>query len=452
MERFATAQGLPGPNENMVYPVRGEALFATREGVLRFDEQRARFEPAPGFARLFPDAPRRVGALTEDARGRVWVHTQDASGARNETGAALPQRDGTYRWNPKPLRPMAGASGINSIGADEDGVVWFGGDDGVFRYDPRVPKDYEQPFPALVREVTRIGSSAPFYAGAGPPGAAVLEHGQNALRFEYGAPSFDATEATRFQVLLEGNDPDWSAWTAEGFREYTNLREGAYRFRVRARTLYGATAAEAAYAFRLEPPWYRTAWAYLAALLGAGALGWAFVHWRLRRVEAEKRALEATVAERTREVRARNDQLETLNAIVKSINERPGFDDLLDAMLRECRVIRGVEKAVALVRLPGTTAFAVRATLGFAPDELVGVELDLQEAEARYTRGAEEVSPDVFLIRAPAGRPAEAKLRMRVVPRASWRCASASRARSRATWSSRTSSTPGPSTPTTSTC
>ncbi len=418
VERFDTAHGLPSPNENMVYPVGGEALFATRAGVLRFDDQRARFEPAPRFAGLFPGETRRVTHLSEGPDGRVWVHSQDAAGAWNETGAALPQADGTCRWDPRPLRPLAGASGINGIGVDADGVVWLGGDDGIFRYDPGVAKDYGQRFGSLVREVLRLGAGQALYAGAGAAPPPVLDFGRNALRFEYAAPGYDAPEATRFQVLLEGNDPDWSPWTGEGFREYTNLREGDYRFRVRARTLYGATTAEAAYAFRLAPPWYRTAWALLAGLLGLGALSWGAVGWRVRRVEAEKRALEATVAERTRELRARNDQLETLNAVVKSINERRDFDDLLEAMLRECRVVRGVEKAAALVRLPGTSTFNVRAVLGFAPEELAGIELDLEEAEARYTRGAEEVSPDVFLVRGAAGRPAEDKLRLRVVPRA----------------------------------
>ncbi len=414
VERFGTANGLPDMHQNRVYPIGGQALFATHQGVFRFDEGRGRFEPDPRFAALFPEGPRKIFSLGEDPQGRMWMgSTRDLK----EAGTAVPNPDGTYRWDTQPLRSFSGAS-VEDIHADDDGVLWFGGDEGLFRYDPRVAKDYGQRFTALVRQVSHPGGGEVLFGGAGQPIAPALAYADNALRFEYAAPSFDGLEATRFQVFLEGNDPDWSPWTAEGYREYTNLREGAYNFRVRARNIYGVVSEEGVYAFRVRPPWYRTVWAYLAYLLAAAGLGWLLVRWRVRRVVAEKRALEATVAARTGELHAKNAQLETLNAIVKSINERLDFDELLEAMLRECRVIRGVEKAAALVRLPGTTLFTFRAALGWTRAELTGIELDLAEAEARYTVDAEEVSEDIFLVRGGGDRAADAKLRLLAISKA----------------------------------
>ena len=417
VEPFGTAEGLPHESDNRVFPVGGEALFATQAGVFRFDEGRGRFAADPRFSTLFPEGPRRLWSLAEDRQGRVWISSVDDARGLKEAGAAVRQPDGSWRWDPTPLRPFLGAW-TETIHVDDDGVLWFGGDDGVFRYDPRVQKDYAQRFTAVVRQVSHAGGGEALFGGAGPPAAPAVDYSRNALRFEYAAPSFDSMEATRFQVLLEGYDTDWSPWTAEGYREYTNLREGGYRFRVRAKNLYGVLSEEGVYDFRVRPPWYRTVWAYLAYLLAAAALGWLLVRWRLRSVEAEKRELEATVAARTAELHNRNAQLETLNAIVKSINERLDFDELLDAMLRECRVIRGVEKAAALVRLPGTAVFTFRAALGWTRAQLQGIELDLAEAEARYTVDAEEVSEDIFLIRGGENRAAEAKLRLETIPRA----------------------------------
>ena len=49
----------------------------------------------------------------------------------------------------------------------------------------------------------------------------------------------DDESATEYESRLDGFDQDWSAWTREGQREYTNLGLGDYRFRVRARGISG---------------------------------------------------------------------------------------------------------------------------------------------------------------------------------------------------------------------
>jgi signal transduction histidine kinase/CheY-like chemotaxis protein/ligand-binding sensor domain-containing protein len=423
VERFGIDDGLPGPVENSVYPVGGEPVFGTHRGVMRFDEKARRFALDPRLATAFPGRPPRVSSLREDSRGGIWLHLQDETGSSNETGVALPQPDGSYRWDPRPLRAMGESSGIWALHAEPGGslhapTLWAGGDDGLFRLDTSRPRSFEQRFATLVRQVGRVGAE-PVHGGAGGEGAVELTHAREALRVEFAASTFVAPEATRFQVLLEGNDAEWSAWGAEGFREYTNLGPGRYRLRVRSRDLFGTEGEEASFAFRIAPPWYRTPLAWGAWLLLAAGAGRGLVRWRLRRVEAEKRTLEGMIALRTRELRARNDQLETLEKIVRSINERQDFDELLETMLRECRgVVRGVEKAAALVRQPGSDTFTFRAALGYQTQDEARIELGLAEAEARYVAGAHEVSPDVFLIRDAAGRPGEAKLRLKVAPAA----------------------------------
>ncbi|HKC23967.1 MAG TPA: histidine kinase dimerization/phospho-acceptor domain-containing protein, partial [Thermoanaerobaculia bacterium] len=304
VERFGTAEGLPNPNHAYVVPLDGQPVFLTHRGLFRFDEAHRRFEPDPRFARLFPDGPRWVYTIADDRARRIWMQTADETRGVKEAGAAVRGADGAYRWEPTPLLPMSGIWS-ESVHTDEDRVVWLGGEEGVFRYDPRVAKDYSQPFSALVRRVSHP---------SGRTASAVVTYAENALRFEYAAPAYDGLEATRFQVFLEGNDEGWSPWSSEGFREYTNLREGAYRFRVRARNVYGVVGEEGRKSFRVLPPWYRTIPAYLGYLLLAGALGWGLVRWRVRRVEAEKRELEFTVRKRTRELRTKNDQLEEAKA------------------------------------------------------------------------------------------------------------------------------------------
>ncbi|MFO1253978.1 MAG: ATP-binding protein, partial [Inhella sp.] len=196
--------------------------------------------------------------------------------------------------------------------ADGDGVAWFGMGDGVFRYDGRLDKAEPKPFNTLLSRVTGAKGRV-LFGGQGTPAALQLPYAENALRFEYGAPSFDGDGALRYQVMLEGSDKGWSDWSAESYKDYNNLLEGRYVFRVRAKNLYDTVGGEARYAFVVQPPWYRSPWAYLGYALLLAALGWALLRWRLQRLLAQKAALEATVAERTEELRSANERLVALD-------------------------------------------------------------------------------------------------------------------------------------------
>src|SRR5206468_9954663 len=93
-----------------------------------------------------------------------------------------------------------------------------------------------------------------------------LKAASNSLRFEYALPSYLDESATEYESRLDGFDQDWSAWTREGQREYTNLGLGDYRFRVRARGISGGVSEEALFGFTILPPWYRTWWSYAGYL------------------------------------------------------------------------------------------------------------------------------------------------------------------------------------------
>jgi len=311
--RFGTEHGLPSLNFNLSFPVGGQPAFATSAGIYRFEAATAgggRFAPDPRYAKLFAQ-PRTVYVLHDDPANGLWAYTEDPASGLKETGLIRPDGQGGQRWDARMLRPLTGQETF-SIHADGDGVAWFGMGDGVFRYDGRLDKAEPKPFNTLLSRVTGAKGHVHF-GGQGTPAALQLPYAENALRFEYGAPSFDGDGALRYQVMLEGSDKGWSDWSAESYKDYNNLLEGRYVFRVRARNLYDTVGGEARYAFVVQPPWFRSPWAYLGYALLLAALGWALLRWRLQRLLAQKAALEATVAERTEELRSANERLVALD-------------------------------------------------------------------------------------------------------------------------------------------
>jgi diguanylate cyclase (GGDEF)-like protein len=243
-----------------------------------------------------------VAPIRQAGAGVLWLDTVDEANGLKEAGAAVRGDDGRWHWQPSPLQPISGSSML-SILADADGTVWFGGDKGLFRYDPRKRAPSDARFGAVLRKVSgRDGVAL-------PGGTPRIPHAGNTLRFEFAAPGYDIVDANRFQVKLEGLDDDWSPWSREAYRDYTNLPEGDYRFRVRARNVYGQVGREATFAFRVLPPWYRTGWAWLAWIAGAVALVRAAVRWRLAALRRRNRELAALVERRTHELKAANDAL-----------------------------------------------------------------------------------------------------------------------------------------------
>ncbi|HJW08097.1 MAG TPA: ATP-binding protein, partial [Holophagaceae bacterium] len=133
---------------------------------------------------------------------------------------------------------------------------------------------------------------------------------------------FDQESANQYQVVLEGYDKDWAPWTLEAQKEYTNLHEGRYRFRVRARNIYGEVGREAAYAFRVLPPWFRRWWAYLI-YLGLASYGITLVFKARTRLLRERNInLHARIAEATMELYEREQQLERMNRDLQELNEQ----------------------------------------------------------------------------------------------------------------------------------
>ena len=187
--------------------------------------------------------------------------------------------------------------------------MWAAGADGfLIRYDP---KPCRRPLHSRsqVRRVQAPNNFIPF-GGAGTLASQPrFAYAQNTLRFEFAAPFYEDPASVEYQTRMEGSDSEWSPWTNETHKEFTHLFEGSYKFLVRARNPKGALSPEAAFAFTVLPPWYRTWWAFAAYILMALGAVWQFVRWRVRKLEEEKANLEIIVEERTVEIRQQRDQI-----------------------------------------------------------------------------------------------------------------------------------------------
>jgi signal transduction histidine kinase len=296
-----------------------------------------------------------------DQSGRLWVVKEGRVRVYGRTG------DSEYEDVTPPALHLTDVPDRFLYVESTTGVAWIAGEQGLIRYDPSVEKTYDAPYAALVRRVV-AGEDSVVYGGAGSIQARIpeLAYERNNLHFTFSAPTFNAPEETEYQYWLEGFDAGWSKWTRETRKEYTNLPEARYRFRVRARNAQGVVSQEGGYALEVLPPWYRTWWAYLSYVTLGGLVVWAYGHVRLRQ-HRRMLAYEQQV----------NRRLDTANARLREANERLHHADKL--------------KDDFLANTSHELRTPLTAILGFAGVLQEELEDDLQQFAVMIRRGGERL-------------------------------------------------------------
>lgn len=141
-----------------------------------------------------------------------------------------------------------------------------------------------------------------------------LSHTDNNLRFKFRGINHQNPEAVRYKWKLEGHEQEWTPLSSQPYANYPNLPPGKYTFKVAACNENGiCNTQESTFSFRIIPPiWQRLSFHISFAVLVV-ALTFFLVKRRERILLREKQVLEATVQERTKELREQKEIVERQN-------------------------------------------------------------------------------------------------------------------------------------------
>jgi signal transduction histidine kinase/CheY-like chemotaxis protein/ligand-binding sensor domain-containing protein len=332
VERYGAEQGL-AVGGAFVIDVDDKLFVSVSGKIAVLDPAAKRFVVDKTFEVVERDANTGFVYFTQAPDGRIFV----TSGRQ---GAVLTrQPDGSYGVD-KQLFSQFALDANGAFYPEKDGVLWIGTGGKLARFDTARFERSTPKFAALVRHVTlnQVDATSPT-----PSVAPSLAAATRSIRFEFAAPSFLNERSTRYQSRLDGIDADWSAWSAESRRDYTNLSAGTYRFRVQARNELGQLSDEATYAFAILPPWYRTWWAYGGYLVLLGLVGFGIDRIQRRRLLGKERQrsefaearLRADAAEALAGAeRERNRNIELLSDIGREITASLDFDTIFDKLYR----------------------------------------------------------------------------------------------------------------------
>jgi signal transduction histidine kinase/ligand-binding sensor domain-containing protein len=317
---YTAADGLPKKVSTRPFWFKDKIVWGTEKGLYVHSANTNKFEPFCEFGNQFCDGSRGVAYLEEVDNGRIYI--SPTSNKKEHVGYLLPNKSGGYDWVYQPFCRLPEIASIVESGGmyvEKSGVVWIVGNEGLFRYDEsKDTKNYKQSFKCLIREV-KTASDSVVYSG-GNSGMSELNdvkefnHSFHTFKFKFAAPFFDNEEKTLYSFRLEEFENDWSPWSTQTEKEYTNLSEGDYTFKVRARNIYDVESDIGIYSFTILPPYYRTWWAYSLYVIAVLLLISIIVKVYTRRLRAQRTFLENVIKERTAEIHSQNIQLQNLNA------------------------------------------------------------------------------------------------------------------------------------------
>jgi diguanylate cyclase (GGDEF)-like protein len=251
--------------------------------------------------------PGSFGAnLLEDRSGRIWTH-QNVHDPRDGSVQELGVADGVD----------IGTGWFRAYARLADGRLLFGGSTGMLVVEPdRVRRWAHQP-PVVVTDLRINGQRQPVSRLS--PVLQLAPH-ESSLSVEFAALDLTQPDRNRYRFRLEGYADAWTE-TGADFRmaSYGNLPPGRYRLQVQGSNRLGDWSPRLLeVALEVQPAWWQTWWARVAALAALALLVWGLVQVRtglLRRRQAE---LEAAVRERTQALEALSRELQQKSAALEA--------------------------------------------------------------------------------------------------------------------------------------
>jgi ligand-binding sensor domain-containing protein/DNA-binding CsgD family transcriptional regulator len=232
--------------------------FQTKNHFYKYSQEQGVFYEDKTVSALFKKIP-LISSMSEDQLGNLWYTFNESM------GVFLKSKNTTYKNSIAPFSNLTGnlVNNYLSINTVDSANIFIGLTDGLAHYNANLskssitkPKVFIQSF-SFPTDTLLLGN------GKTKLNDYTIPYKSNSVRFTFSSPTYENVENVEFSYLLSGFADKWSPWSTFSFKEYTNLRKGNYRMKLKARNSYGIESDSTTFNFTISPPWYRHFLAYL---------------------------------------------------------------------------------------------------------------------------------------------------------------------------------------------
>lgn len=271
------------------------------------------------FTKDYPDR------IIQDRFRNIWFF----DGGR--TGVLRFMEDGTYTKIEFPFLPLENklVPSFESVYVVERDNILFGVEDGFAHYTVNEGYDFSAPFKIHIRSFRGRSDTVSHVLNqnnnftSNQKIVPVYRFRDNLFEVNYAATYF-REGSVEYSTHLSDYDLEATTWSKNATRQFARVREGYYEFTVRARNSLGVQSEFIVFAFRVLPPWYRTAVARIGYVLFIILLIILIINYVNKRIELNREREKVRQKEqyRAREENMKKEALEVEKELISMRNER----------------------------------------------------------------------------------------------------------------------------------
>lgn len=333
----------------------GTIWIGTAAGLSRYTPENGGFVT---YSRRDGLSSNDVRSIVEDDNGELWIGTNN----------------GLSRFNPSDERfknyfSVDGLQGNEfsryAVKKLQSGELIFGGMNGVNLFhpdnvidNPHIPPVYLTNFRLLNRPVEIGGEDSPLSKHISMTESLILNHDQNIFTFEFIALNYSDTENNQYAYMMEGFENEWNYVGNQRNATYTNLDPGEYVFRVKASNNDGVWNEEGiSLHLIITPPFWQTTWFNLLIVLLLTVSIVAIYRYRVRTIRMRNIQLSKQVAERTDELKKKNQTLKSTLKELESTKDqlveqahKAGMADIASGVLHNVgNILTSINTSAAMI-------------------------------------------------------------------------------------------------------
>lgn len=324
LERFNTIKTFENLSDSdkgigSIQRLRGNVYFQTNNHFYKYSEDKKIFYKDQKTTNLFKNIS-KTSTIYEDKLGNIWYVNKESLCIliKNTTGDYSNIIAPFQNLN---LNLVYNKLAITTINPEN---IFIGLTEGLAHYNSKSSNDFISKPNALIRSFYSEGDT--IYLGNSKEliKKNKIPYKSNNVTFTFSSPIYENVENIKFSYQLIGFENKWSNWTSSTLKEYTNLREGNYKMKLRVKNGYGIQSEQTIIPFTIAPPWYRNYFAYFIYFLCVIII----IYIIRQRIKAKIRINKyyETVEQRRiyleKEARIRQEQFDLEKEIVKLKNDK----------------------------------------------------------------------------------------------------------------------------------
>lgn len=277
--------GLPSNEQNILFLYKEKGFVSTIDGIYEYDFSNDRFKKSDNINRIIGNIG-RLKTLKTDNEGNLWFIGEI------ESGVLRVNEDLTYTKISAPFKSLSGkfVNEFEFVYPINNDHAFFAIDKGFAHYSSKFSKSYTQNFQSFITRVELNNlDSVLNLQNINSNQLYKFSFKRNSFRFHYTSPFFENLSELRFSYMLENYSDEWSDWNTDSYKDFTNLWEGNYNFKVKAKNIYGAESEVSEFRFTITPPWHRSKIAYYTYFFLIIVLVFLLVRFILYRINLAKK-------------------------------------------------------------------------------------------------------------------------------------------------------------------